>query len=404
MSERKLGQANFMVKALFIVIASIIFIFIINYFASFRYETIQQKGESNFKISVLNVLQKIVSDENCLAYKNGNVQKPVLSMGKIESFASVYKSTEPECAKAADFDYAIRIVQLPYNFTLDPGQKKVRGELKLSDEFSSHPPYYQPSSTSTVFFDCNFVPEEHPELCKNTELDMMTCGGCREDPKKNCPFPQPGGHLGGICCIYYLCPLDACACTEMKPGLGDCGSGCIVTSGCDLSKCQWYPWHGACGMTFEYTLVPSGEIIDVKIEKNVWEFGLSFGQTSFSPPKARTGEVQLSLPITLKYSETFSTEGIIYIYAVRGELEDLHGLLADICEKATAGEKEIKFTKQFHFSYPVIYDSSSKQLCMGSSCKFFDCNYQLEFKNIEREGDYILEFSFDLVAEKIVVS
>jgi hypothetical protein len=403
MNEKNLGQSEFLIKALFIVIAAVIFIIIINYFASFRYEVMMQKEESNFKISVLNTLQKLVSDETCLSYKSGNPQKPILSREKIELFASEYKSKEPSCAKAFDFDYAIRIEQLPYNFTLYPGEKKVVGEIKLGDEFSSHPLWGSFGGKEYIpYFDCNFRPEDHPELCKNTELDGIICEGCKEDPKKNCPYPY-GNKSGfaGICCIYYACPKDACECYEAKPGVGDCGSGCVIAKNCDVSKCKWYSWHGACGMTFSYTLVPSGENVNVNLTKDVWEFGLSFGQAAFSPPKARTGETQLSLPITIKYNETFSTEGVIYIYAVRGELEELSSLLEDVCSKAE--KNNIKFTKQFHFSYPIKYYPTDKELCMGTSCKLFECSYGLEFQNIEKEGDYILEFSFSQDTEIINV-
>lgn len=408
-NKKNLGQSSFLIKAIFVIIAVLLFAFIINYFASFRTNVLKQKEDSNFKISVLNTLQKLVSDEACLSYKDGNPQKPVLSKDKIDLFASTYTSTEPDCARPIDFDYSIRIEQLPYSFALYPGQKIVRGELGLSNEFSSH--VQGVPSGSVLYFDCNFNPKEHPELCpQRTELDRCFCKDCTIDPKVNCPYEK----INRICCVYYLCPKDACKSVEIKPGTGDCGSGCVVVKDCDLSKCtlenkadtgkcgSGYP-HGACGMTYEEILIPTGEKTDVNVAGSVWEFGLSFGQTSFSPPKAKRGELQLSLPITIKYNESFSTEGVIYIYAVSGELEDIYNLLMDTCDKAQTATYEIQFTREFHFSYPVSYDPSNKNLCMGTSCKFFDCPYNLEFPNIEKEGNYILGFSFDSAAQKITV-
>jgi hypothetical protein len=346
-----------------------------------------------------------VSDEKCLVYKDDNNQKPVLSIDKIQLFSLKFGSTEPDCAKAIDFDYSIRITQLPYNFSLYPGLKRVRGELRVANGFSSHGLwFYGSESDEIVYFDCNFNPEEHPELCSNTELDQIICSGCKENPRENCPYPYSGGqYVNGVCCIYWKCPKSACLIAEEVPGMGDCGSGCTLAQDCDLTQCEWFPYHGACGMTYEYVLIPTGETKNVDVEEHVWEFGLSFGQTSFSPPKAKEWEVQLSLPITIKYNETFSTEGMIYIYAVQGELEQLNSLLEDTCTKALAKKNDINFVKQFHFSYPVQYNPSNNQLCMFSSCKYFDCPLVLDFEEIKTSGDYDLEFSFNQSTNKIAV-
>jgi len=406
------GQSSFLIKSLFTVIAAALFIFLIYSFSSFRANVIEQKSESDFKVSVLNILQKLMGDESCLAYKEGSPQKPILSKDKIDQFATSYKSAEPTCAKAIDFDYAIRIIQLPYNFTLLPGEKKILGELKLSNEFSSHP--YGSDSSRAIYFDCNFNPQDHPELCQTTELDLIVCPDCLEDPRVKCPYPHSGATSPwappGVCCVYYSCPRDACETSETKPGKGDCSSGCIVSTNCNTSRCEFINyfgaysgWHGACGMTYDYIIVPAGETKYINIAQNIWEFGLSFGQTSFSQGKAKYNEMELSLPITIRYNETFSTEGSIYIYAVRGELEDLSSMLDDICEKAKVGMTDIKFTKEFHFSYPVSYDNSTSKLCMGSNCKTFICPSSLEFQDIEKDGDYQLSFSFDPTANKIIV-
>jgi hypothetical protein len=399
--NRLKAQADAFVKILFIVIASIAFVLLVIYVNSFRKSTIEEKQAANFKMEVMNTLQKVVTDENNLAYEyNQTPQKIVLDKNKIDSFVMEYKGIEPENAKALNFDYNIMIVQPEYNFSLYPGEKRVQGELTISNEFSSH--FWGGDGTVFIYLDCNFNPEEHPELCENTELDSKTCAGCNENPRENCPYPHEGGY-SGICCIYWLCPKDACESVETKPGMGDCGGGCTVAKGCDLSKCtNQHSGHGACGMTYDYVIIPTGEKINADIKEKIWNFGLSLGVESFSPEKAKTEELQLSLPITIRYNETFSAQGTVYIYAVRGELESLYSQIEDICEKAKANEnQDIKFSREFHLSYPVSYNGDS--ICMLNSCKKFVCPYELEFENIDTAGDYLLKFSFDPGSKIITV-
>ena len=316
---------------------------------------------------------------------------------KIDDFATSYKNVEPENAKALGFDYNIMIIQPEYDFSLYPGEKKVQGELTLSNEFSSHSMWggIDPYSQRVVYFDCNFNPQEHPELCENTELDSIICSDCTENPRENCPYPHKGSGRSGICCVYYDCPIDACDSVEVKMGMGDCGSGCTVALGCNLKRCsKLYYGHGACGMTYDYTWIPSGETINVDIEEKVWSFGVSLGVNSFSPEKAKKEEMQLSIPVTIRYNDTFSAEGTLYIYAVRGELESVYGVIEDVCERAKLDDSmEIDFSKEFSFSYPVRYDDN--EICMLDSCKFLDCPYELEFENIEETGSYLLQFSFN---------
>jgi hypothetical protein len=400
------AQADSFVKILFIVISSIAFVLLVIYVNSFRKSTIEEKDTSNFKMEVMDTLQNLVTNKNCLAYEyNQTPQKIVLDKNKIDSFATEYSGIEPDNAKALNFDYNIMVVQPEYGFNLYPGEKRVQGELTIADEFSSHPGGWYPGpEQGFTYLDCNFDPADHPDLCQNTELDSITCPGCDTDPRVNCPYPHSGSAWGnGICCIYWECPKEACESVETKPGMGDCGSGCTVAKGCDLSKCtNMHGGHGACGMTYGYTYIPAGETINANINEKVWNFGLSLGVTSFSPGKAKTDELQLSLPVTIRYNDTFSAQGTIYIYAVRGELESISSQIEDVCEKAKANDnQDIKFSRDFHFSYPVSYDGNN--ICMLSSCKKFVCPYELQFGNIDTAGDYTLKFNFDSGSKTITV-
>ena len=401
------AQASFFVKLLFIIIASVAFVLLIIYTNSFKTSTIQERESSNFKIETLSTLQKLVTDKNCLAYQyNQTPQKIVLDKNKIDSFSSSYENVEPECAKAIDFDYSIKIVQYEYNFSIYPGEIIEQGDLTVSNEFSSH---RTSDPNKVVYFDCNFNPQEREDIClSKTELDKCFCNGCTINPRENCPYDE----VGRICCIYYECSINDCESVEVKDGMGDCSGGkCIVAKNCDLSKCKLvsgsdtgkcgsgYP-HGACGLTYEPIIVPVGEMKNISIVEQIWSFGLSLGVKVFSPPKAKGEELTLSLPITIRYNETFSTQGIIYIYAVKGELESLYSTLEDICNKIEDGI-DVKFSKQYHFSYPIEYRNGN--ICMLDSCKNFICKYQLDFQPIEIEGDYLLEFSFDQNSQKILV-
>lgn len=399
------AQASFFVKILFIVISAIAFVLVIVYFSSFRKSTIEEKEAANFKMETMNVLQKLVSDKDCLAYEyNETSQKIVIDKNKLDSFASIYSEEEPNEAKALNFDYNIKISQPEYNFSLYPGDTMVQGELTLSNEFSSHSMWggVDPNSNIFVYFDCNFNPKDHPNLCENTELDWIVCPGCDKNPREECPYPHQGGR-SGICCIYWQCPKDACGFVEIKKGMGDCGSGCTVATDCDLSRCQnLRQGHGACGMTYEYIWIPTGETKHVDIHEKVWSFGLSLGVESFSPEKAKKEELDLSLPVTIRYNDTFSAEGTIYIHAVRGELESFYSLLEYVCEKAKEdGNSDIKFSREFHFSYPVT--TSGDRICMLDSCKKFVCPYYLEFDGIRTEGDHLLNFEFDSSSKTIKV-
>jgi hypothetical protein len=130
-------------------------------------------------------------------------------------------------------------------------------------------------------------------------------------------------------------------------------------------------------------------------------FGVGFGASGFSPEKARTTEIQLSLPVTIRHNETFSAEGVIYIYAVKGELESLSSLLEDFCEKITPASADTQFSSQFHFSFPVSY--SNGKLCMLNSCKVMTCAYPIDFENINKEGDYTMTFSYNQTQGNILV-
>lgn len=410
------AQMSVFAKVLFIVAASIAFVLVIMYNNSFRKSTTEERELSNFKMETMNVLQKLVNDKSCLAYVyNETPQKSVIDVKKLEFFVSNYSETEPECAKALDFDYNIKVKQFQKEFTLYPGETCREQEALVDFLCTTHN-----SGGQFIYVSCNYKPSDCQGVCQSCgEFDngMYSCEtswGCGDDPLKNCPYTGScdtrncpyGQPPNGICCIYKLCSVDACdkvIGTSVPEDSGD--NPCWLPVGkCDLSKCSDIPRMSFCAHCTRGIIevcLPSNELININIPMQTLGFGVGFGASGFSPNKARVSELQLSLPVTIRYNETFSAEGIIYIYAVKGELESLYSLIEDFCEKVATSSASMQFSKQFHFSLPVDY--SNGKLCMTDSCKILKCSYPVDFDNISEEGDYDITFSFNPTEGKISV-
>jgi len=145
---------------------------------------------------------------------------------------------------------------------------------------------------------------------------------------------------------------------------------------------------------------------EIKVEEKVWSFSLgsekTFGTQSFSPEKAKKAEIKIAIPVTIRYNETFATEGIMYVYAVEGELEEFYGTIDYLCMSAkNFPEKEIKFSKSFHFSYPVRKENN--KICMLNSCKIIECNVPIKMKEFTN-GDYQINFIYDATKKEIDIS
>ncbi len=145
---------------------------------------------------------------------------------------------------------------------------------------------------------------------------------------------------------------------------------------------------------------------EIEVEEKIWSFSVGsekvFGAKSFSPEKAKKMEIRISLPVALKYNETFATEGIMYVYAVKGELEEFYGIVDYLCENAkNFPQKEIKFSKLFHFSYPV--EMVNDRICMLDSCKVVKCDIPIRMKRFS-SGDHQIDFVYDATDREIRVS
>ena len=383
---------------MFIVLASVAFVLIVTHITSFKISTMEEKEASDFRMGVLNILQKLFGDKECLAYGYDETsRKIVLDKSKLDVFATQFDGIEPECAKALDFDYSIRIIQFPLNFSVYPREITIGTEPEYATDFAQHQCYV--GSGKVLYVRCNFLPSE--ETCESGELDpggiLPICDkGCFPDPLKKCPYPDHER-----CCIPYYCPAEKCECTEnmfgQHPWIVTCDDADLEKDCTPLRHA-----HSWCGKVSKIIVVPAGESVSLDIASMVWNFGLSTktGIKSFSPGTALKEELDISIPVTIRYNETFSAEGFAYVHAVRGELESLYSLLEDICDKAEEG-LNVQFSRDFHFSYPVSY--TAPNLCMMNSCKKFVCSFDLDFEEITAEGDYLLKFSVDQNNKQIIV-
>jgi hypothetical protein len=282
------AQISFFIKVLFVVSASIAFILLLMLTYSFRKETIKEREISDFKLNAINILQKLVSSKECLAYEvNGIPQKGIIDINKLRNFISQYREIEPICAKAFDFDYNVKIIQFPR-------------EVKT-----------------------------YSIIRKEKE--------CQEDCY----------HRGYACKI--ICHQ---VCREKE----------LITP--------------------NYTSL---------VKEMTWSFGLPLD--SFSPEKAKWDQLQLSLPISIKYNETFVVDGVLYLFSVRGELERLYSSAEYLCQLAEFHpSKDIKFSMQFSFSFPI--NVVGNKLCMLNACKKFICSIPTNFKEF-KEGEYIVNFIYN---------
>lgn len=407
------SQISFPIKVSIVILSIVAFMLVIYYYTSFTSEIKKEKASVEFRGEVLGILEKLVNSEECLAY-SGFVKssKPVLDISKIEEFVVNYKDKEPDCARSTNFDYSVKIIQLPKEIKTYPGeiiQQTECGEAELSFSFHSD----QKEQIKNHYVVCDISEEDLEKCCKaGKELDFnaavqnpkISCNGksyncalydCSkyvidatksDENKEECQLKILTGEK--VCCIYKNClrgigphphPIII-KCYNLDPE-----TDCKKTKSSDTSFQMW------CGSVAIPVKVPTPKSISVNVQEKIWVFSVSSGISSFSPEKAKWEEIEISYPIVIRYNETFSTEGIIKIKAVRGELEKFVGILENICKKAENRE-DIYFADKFYFSYNVKREGN--KICMLDKCKIIDCQPDLIFDGLEK-GEYYLKIIYD---------
>lgn len=391
-------------KILFLVLSIALFILTIHQISSFKALTLKEKKALDFRTNVLNILQKLVTDEDCLAYaKNASVIKPVIDIKKLENFTKTYQDIEPKCARALDFDYYIKVVQFPKHFKTYPGIRLEEGECDVTQGELGIA--VEDPSQATIFIACNA--SLTPGCCNGTEYDgeipfTWICDGtivmCKPyncskflRSKEECEKVNDTT-TEKVCCIRENCLKCA---GHLHPYLMKCYN---IDPEVDCEPLPKQPINACCGLVSYYKKIPVEVSFNATVSEKTWFFSISSNVSSFSPAKAIKDEVTIPLPVSIRYNETYSAEGIIYIKAVKGELEQFYSLLQHICDMAE--DKEIKISKEFKFSFPV--EKRDNKICMLDKCKLFDCPLSLKMDKLP-EGFYILKIVYDPSAREIRV-
>ena len=463
------GQVSFFVKAVGIVIAILSLAVVTFFFSSFQLSTIEKKEESELKMAAMEILQKLITTKENLAYTYENVPvKGTLDVRRITEFSSNYSNYEPPTARASDFDYRIQILQFSKNFTLSPGRIKktvigieelfnlingkkiifladVSASMRDSVKECDNSPF-DPSWPNTkicclkkflytlvdTLSDSSYLAVIPYSTSCNPRIlvELTKIEGNRAEIKEKIKKLWPGGGTA------MPAALDKAFRYAIEKGIENESIIVLLTDGCENWCIREFGWSRDVARNYSYTGIPvhtigfgiyacdwrlkevsiitGGKFFDVptcedlvrevgvgrevKVPEVKWEFGVS----EFSPERARKNKVEIVLPVTLRYNETFATEGLIKIIAVKGELEILSSLIEDVCLKAKHNPgKEIKILKDMYFSYPVSWDGS--YLRMEGRKRFIDCDYPIEFENIEREGEHSIEIKFDPAENKVIV-
>ncbi|MEM5820987.1 MAG: hypothetical protein QXP34_01550, partial [Candidatus Aenigmatarchaeota archaeon] len=128
----------------------------------------------------------------------------------------------------------------------------------------------------------------------------------------------------------------------------------------------------------------------LKVERKEFSFGMLekelAGIRSFGP-KINL-QTSISIPILIKYNETFIVEGLMIINAYKGFLEEFYSFLDDICSKDF---DNFEITKQFYFDYNVkiLKENDYYKICSENVCKKLVCKYEIEEKEFDK-GDNII--------------
>jgi len=359
-----------------------------------KISTIEEKESSELRMDALETLQKLINTRDCLAYEYENVtQKGNLDINKILNFNNTFQGLEPRCAKAYDFDYNIEITQFEKKFRTYKGMQIKTKECDPENSNWSIAFHDQP----TIYIYCNGNLEG---CCGSGELDGAY-------PRTlNCAN-------GSVICTPYDCSQyirSSEECEKIYEGTSEMAC-------CVRETCNSHPWmmecynidpavnctkmtikhiHAWCGLTITTSREPYGVNFTSDIKQKSWGFAYLpiSGISSFSPHDAKKEEIQIVLPITIRYNETVMREGKIKITAVRGELETISSLIEDICAKGERNPSETMIiARDMYFTYPVRYQNN--QLCMMNNCKNLDCTFPINFEDITQKGIHNIELNYN---------
>ena len=122
------------------------------------------------------------------------------------------------------------------------------------------------------------------------------------------------------------------------------------------------------------------KVIEVVVNERKWEFGVNE-----RGPKIDLEET-ISLPIAIKYNETFIADGMLLISGYKGYLENFYSFLKKLCNS-----NETEISKLFEFKYETLIkkEGNKFKLCSEGNCKELSCKYEIEEATFKK-GKYIV--------------
>jgi sugar lactone lactonase YvrE len=122
------------------------------------------------------------------------------------------------------------------------------------------------------------------------------------------------------------------------------------------------------------------KVIEVVVNERKWEFGVNE-----RGPKIDLKET-ISLPVAIKYNETFIADGMLIISGYKGFLENFYSFLKKLCNSDIT-----EVNKLFEFKYKTFIKKENNRfkLCSEDSCKELSCKYEIEEATFEK-GKYIV--------------
>lgn len=474
------GQVTFTIKSLVLILSIIVFMVIVWRYQNFFMGTVEEKQRFDFRIEVLNTLQKLINDEECLAYSFENVtKKGVISKKKLGKFENKYDSLEPDCAPSTTFDYNVEVKTIDTRFSIYQGSSSriFRELVSLIDG-------------KKVVFVNDWSASMHKKAVPHESMSKIECVGVflgkfveglsgRSVITIN-TFPKPKSFGSGRCGIKEnfigtsrLASADrenlkqriekhakksqTHCCTPMAEGLksafefarshevevivllGDgkqCCGTCLPKGStvevANNNKDLGIPVHAiAFGLgpdteTLSKTSDITGgryfraetcrelirepkKLMDKRIPFQRWSFGVGKSKSEyngedvtkfkqFSSGEAKEDELVITLPVSIRYSPNNYKRAIISIRAVKGKLERFSGYINKVCRLGQKKNEDTEVSFKMSFKNPLrLKDGKEPKLCMygpQKTCKILSCNLDIDFENIEREGDYLIKVKY----------
>lgn len=476
-SNSKKAQVTFTLKALTIIASIIAFLMVVWYTQYFFKGTVEEKQEAEFRMQALSTLQKLINEENCLAYSvKDATQKGVIAKEKLDEFEKQYEEIEPECARQVSFDYNIKVRTLPLNISthqpeggagsgifadvlnIIDGKRVIfitdrTGSMRESGGTHQGKPVTKMECVKIFlkkFIDSmsdesylSLIPYAAPPCVRPKLFPLTKLAGNRNKLKSKVDTLKANGGT----------PMCKALKQGFKYGLNSNGEVIVLlTDGCEnlccrslttLEVAEQYKDKGIPVYTIGYgqsdaqvcyrpdltrTAEKTGgkpfrartceQLMEkipekkVKMKEKRWSFGVGkseqTGISQFSPKTAREDEVTLSLPVSIRYAPDDYKRAVIYLTAVKGELEKLSSHINRICTEGKKRGEDIKVSLKIHLSNLVKYETNEKQkICMlgpEKTCKVLDCSMDVEFENINEEGDYYLKIEYDSSLNKVKVT